>query len=174
MGRTFWATYDLLVGGLACAAGVCVVALVALPAIDFVTRITGMRPISWIFDLSAYLLMLFTFLSAPWLLKCGNHVAVDILVTNVSMSLRRILLCTANALGLCACLGLIYAGWIATSDSFLAGSLIIKEMIFPEWWVQSVIPATALILVPGFAREIWRLLTGYREGDVKRATAATF
>jgi TRAP-type C4-dicarboxylate transport system permease small subunit len=174
LGRRLWAAYDLLVAGLAWIAGACVVALVALPAIDFVIRISGTRPISWIFDLSAYLLMLFTFLTAPWLLKCGNHVAVDILVANVSIRLRLILLCAANVLGLGACLGLIYAGWMATSDSFLAGSLIIKELIFPEWWVQSVIPTTALILVPGFAREIWRLLTANRDVEVKRATAATF
>ena len=54
-----------------------------------------------------------------------------------------------DIVGLTISLVLFWYGWVALADAFRLGSLIFKELVVPEWWLLTVIPAI-----------FWRLRTG--------------
>jgi TRAP-type C4-dicarboxylate transport system permease small subunit len=45
-------------------------------------------------------------------------------------------------------------------DSWTTGSTTIKNLIFPEWWLLSLLPACFVLLAIEFVFRFYRLLTG--------------
>ena len=64
-----------------------------------------------------------------------------------------------NLCGLLVSAILVYYGVLATWDSYRLGSLIFKELIFPEWWLLWIMPLSGLLLGLEFIRRSWQLFT---------------
>jgi TRAP-type C4-dicarboxylate transport system permease small subunit len=100
-----------------------------------------------------------TFLGAPWVLRAGAHVRVDIIAGNLPSGAARGLDIAADIIGLAVTAVLLwYAGDVART-SFREGARVIKVIIFPEWWIFAVIALSAALLIAEFARRIvlsWR------------------
>jgi TRAP-type C4-dicarboxylate transport system permease small subunit len=56
-------------------------ALIVLMAVEIAIRFFGIGSLSWLIEIAEYTLCGGTFLAAPWVLRCGGHVRIDILVT---------------------------------------------------------------------------------------------
>jgi TRAP-type C4-dicarboxylate transport system permease small subunit len=135
-------------------AGVAIGALALLVSFDVAARNLGVGTFPWIVEASEYGLALVTFLAAPWLLHRAEHVRIDILLTALPPRQARRLGRAVDALGLAVCAVLCVTGARVALDSARLGSLVIKSMVFPEWWLFLPVPASFALLSVEFARRV--------------------
>jgi TRAP-type C4-dicarboxylate transport system permease small subunit len=64
--------------------------------------------------------------------------------------------------GFAVCVVLVRYGFGMSVDSWQTGSTTIKNLIFPEWWLLSLLPACFLLLAIEFVFRFHRLLAGER------------
>jgi TRAP-type C4-dicarboxylate transport system permease small subunit len=108
--------------------------------------IPGLAGLAWSNEISEAMLYLVTMLTAPWLLRRGQHIRVDIVLRAVPNQVGWIFEWVVDVLGLACCLLITYYGARAALASFKAGSVSIKTLVTPEWWLLSVLPVAFLAL----------------------------
>jgi len=105
-----------------------------------------MRGVEWSNEASEASLYLITMLAAPWLLRRGRHIRVDILLRAIPKRLAWVCEWICDCLALGCCLLLVVYGAQSALASKAAGSLSIKTLITPEWWLLAPLPAAFLLL----------------------------
>jgi len=75
--------FEVLLDRLMIFACLLLLAMTLLIGADVFTRNTGLGSVSWSNEVSENILYLLTLLSAPWLLRRGQHIRVDILLRAV-------------------------------------------------------------------------------------------
>jgi TRAP-type C4-dicarboxylate transport system permease small subunit len=111
-----------------------------------VRLLPGLAGLEWANEISEAILYLVTMLTAPWLLRRGQHIRVDIVLRAVPKRVGWIFEWAVDTLGLACCLAMAYYGARAALASFKAGSVSIKTLVTPEWWLLSVLPLAFLAL----------------------------
>ena len=99
-----------------------------------------------------------TFLAAPWLLYKNEHVRVDILLTALPVTVARRVDRAADVVGLVVCVVFVWYGIKVIADSMQLGSMIIKTLVLPEWWIFVPLPVCFALLGIEFVR---RVLSGF-------------
>lgn len=125
---------------------------------DVIARSLAAGTVKGLADLVEYALFAATFLAAPWLLRQNGHVQVDFLVTALPARLGSAVRRFADAVGLAACLLLLIYAVRVTWLSWAGGNIILKTVVFPEWWLYAVIVVSMLMLSLEFLR---RLVLGH-------------
>lgn len=148
--------HRVLVTGLGYAAGLALAALALAITADVVLRNLGLANMTWLLEVSEYLLFIATFLAAPWVLRENAHVSVDLLLGGLKPDLRRALDVIANLLGLAICAILTWYALRVTRDGIERGDMIFKELVVPEWPFLAVVAATGVLLVAEFALRLVR------------------
>lgn len=110
-------------------------ACVALVCYDVVARNLGLRSLTWVVEITEYALPLATFLAAPWLLYRQEHVRLDLLQQICSPATMRRMERLAALLGMVVSLTVCWYGFGALRDARAIGSLVMKTLVFPEWWL---------------------------------------
>jgi TRAP-type transport system small permease protein len=128
----------------------------ALIALDVALRNLAGIGFPWLIDVIEYGLFAGTFLAAPWVLREGAHVRVDILVTSLPPRGAALLETLADLIGLAVCLVLLWYGVKVTLTAQALGSMVLKSIIFPEWWALVVIPLSSLLLAIEFVLRLHR------------------
>ena len=144
------AAYGKLLEALALAGCALVFGMTLMICADVLLRnvrlIPGVAGLEWSTEISEYMLYLLTMLTAPWLLRRGQHIRVDIVLRAVPKRVGWIFEWAVDILGLACCLVIAYYGARATLASFKSGALSIKTLVTPEWWLLSVLPVAFLAL----------------------------
>ncbi len=131
-------------------------AITVLVCFDVVSRNLGVRSVAWINEVTEYALPLATLAAAPWLMWRNQHVRLDLLGVLLSPSGQRMLDRFASILGLVVSLILTWYGTMTVLDSRAAGSLVLKALVFPEWWLYVPFPlGFALLALECGRRVIW-------------------
>jgi TRAP-type C4-dicarboxylate transport system permease small subunit len=122
----------------------------------------GVQGLPWSNELSETALYVITMLAAPWLLREGRHIRVDIVLRALPARAAWACewLCDAIALACCVCVA-IYAAR-ATWESFSQGSITIKTLVLPEWWTLAPLPVAFLLLAVELLFRMRRLWLGPR------------
>ena len=124
--------------------------------------IPGMVGLEWSNEISEGMLYIITMLTAPWLLRRGQHIRVDIVLRAVPKKVGWVFEWLVDVLGLACCLAIAYYGARAALASFQAGSISIKTLVTPEWWLLSVLPVAFLALSLEMLFRMRRLALGER------------
>lgn len=124
---------------------------------DVLTRNTGLGGIAWSNEVSESILYLLTLLSAPWLLRQGQHIRVDILLRAVPARIGWILEWTGDLIGLACSIYFVWYGLKVLSASYAAGAITIKTLVTPEWWLIAPLPAAFLLVAIEFIFRMHRL-----------------
>ena len=124
--------------------------------------VPGVYGIAWANEVSEAMLYLVTMLTAPWLLRQGQHIRVDIVLRAVPPRLGWYFEWTADVMGLLCCLVIAWYGVRATLASFKAGSLSVKTLVTPEWWMLAPLPVAFLLLAIEMGFRMRRLQLGAR------------
>ena len=114
----------------------------------------------WLVEISEYMLLYVTFLGAAWVLGNDRHVAIDLVLNQLSAANQRRLQVFLSSLGAICCLVIAWFGVVMTIDQFQAG---IREttLLAPEsFWITSVIPFGFLLLGVQFLRRVVRSALG--------------
>jgi TRAP-type C4-dicarboxylate transport system permease small subunit len=113
-----------------------------------------------------------TLLVAPWLLRQGQHIRVDIVLRALPVRVAWILEWIGDIVGLFCCLYFVWYGYLITKASYLAGSVNIKTLITPEWWTLAPLPVGFALLAIEFVFRMYRLSVadvGLRDDAVSAA-----
>jgi len=121
-----------------------------------VVRNVGWGTLPWILEVSEYCLPLATFLVAPWLLSRSEHVRVDVLLTMPPRRIARALERAADAAGVAVSAVFVVYGIRAIASSAQQGSLVMKSIVFPEWWLFAPVPVSFAFLAVEFLRRLFR------------------
>ena len=130
------------------------------------------RGIDWSNEVSELMLYLTTVLVAPWLLRQGQHIRVDILLTALPPRMAWYLEWAADTLGLACCLFMAWYGAKATWASWSSGALSIKTLVTPEWWSLAPLPAMFVLLSIEMLFRMKRLHEGERAPRQDAVSAA--
>ena len=141
--------YGKLLQGLAAAAAVLLGATALAITLDVIARNLGLGTVPWILEVSEYVLPLATFLAAPWLLYRNEHVRLDVLLARLPW-----LKLVGNLVGLSVCVVLVVYGVRTILNSAAQNSMVLKSVVFPEWWLYAPVPLCFGLLSIEFLRRL--------------------
>ena len=102
--------------------------------------VPGVAGLAWANEISEAMLFLVTLLTAPWLLRRGQHIRVDIVLRAVPPRLGWLFEWAVDLLAFGCCAIIAWYSARAALHSYSAGSLSIKTLVTPEWWLLTVLP----------------------------------
>jgi TRAP-type C4-dicarboxylate transport system permease small subunit len=164
------AAFSRLLDAMIIAAALVLLAMVIIVTGDILLRNTVGWGFVWANEVSEYALYVMTLLAAPWLLRQGRHVRLDLVLAIVPPRVAWRIELLADMLGLLACLVLLRYGALMAFESFRLHSITIKILVFPEWWLLAPLPLVFLLLAIEFLFRLHRLFTGDR-GRRREATS---
>ena len=158
--------YGRLLAALALAACVLLFLMMLMICADVLLRnvvlIPGLRGLAWSNEVSESMLYLITMLTAPWILRRGQHIRVDIVLVALPEKTAWYCEWVADVLALTCSVALMAYGWSATIASYSAGSMAIKTLITPEWWSLAPLPVAFALLAIEVLFRMQRLYAGER------------
>jgi TRAP-type C4-dicarboxylate transport system permease small subunit len=128
--------------------------------------------LAWSNEISELMLYLITMCVAPWLLRQGQHIRVDIVLQALPPRLAWNLEWVADILGLGCCLLITWYGAQAAWSSYLSGAVNIKTLVTPEWWSLLPLPVVFLLLSIEMLFRMVRLQRGVRGPRHEAVSAA--
>ena len=137
-----------------------------------VALVSSIRGLAWANDLTEASLYLMTMLAAPWLLRRGQHIRVDIVLRAIPRRLAWACEWISDVLALACCLVMVVYGTRMTLASYESGAMTIKSLMTPEWWLLAPLPAAFVLLSIEMIFRMRRLLLaahGPREDAVSAA-----
>ena len=129
---------------------------------DVGLRNAGLGGVSWSNEVSEYCLYLVTLLSAPWLLRAGQHIRVDILLKALPPRIGWALEWLSDVLGLACSVYFLWFGIRVLTSSYSSGAVSIKTLIMPEWWLLAPMPIAFFAVSIEFIFRMHRLAIGER------------
>ena len=129
---------------------------------DVGLRNAGLGGVAWSNEASEYMLYLITLLSAPWLLRQGKHIRIDIVLRALPPRVGWTLEWVGDLLGLLCSLYFVWYGMKVLVASYLAGSISIKTLILPEWWLLVPMPLAFIAVSIEFVFRMHRLAKAER------------
>jgi TRAP-type transport system small permease protein len=166
------AAFGRVLDALAVAAALVLFAMVAIVTADVVLRNSVGAGIAWANEVSEYALYVMTLLTAPWLLRRGQHVRLDIVLTLVPARVAWLMEAMGDMLGFAVSVVLVRYGLVMTLDSWRLGAITIKNLVFPEWWLLALLPATFALLAVEFVFRFDRLLKGERARRIEATSVS--
>lgn len=164
------AAWARLLTALALVACALVALMVAVICADVLVRNMRWGNLPWATEVAEYTLYLSTFLAAPWLLRQGAHVRMDIVLKVMPARMAWVLELVADAIAILTCVALTLASANSALASAKQGSLVFKIFVFPEWWL--IAPASVLfgVLTLEF---MWRFRRQWRGPRAVREEATS-
>ena len=161
-----------LFDALATLAALILLAMVIVVTADIVLRNTARVGFAWANEITEYALYVITLLTAPWLLRRGQHVRLDIILTLVPARVAWLMEAVGDLLGFAVCIVLVRYGFAMSYDSWRLGAITIKNLVFPEWWLLAPLPATFVLLAIEFIFRFDRLLRGERARRIEATSVS--
>ena len=144
--RTLLRLNGWLVHGLSVLAVIVIAAMTIGISAEVILRMFSFPSIVGMIELTEYGLFVSTFFVAPYLLRTNEHIRVDIVMSRVDpAAARRVEYGVLVAIILIS----IITGVVGTRimlTSMREGTLIFKDLIIPQWWLEWVIPLTSLAM----------------------------
>jgi TRAP-type C4-dicarboxylate transport system permease small subunit len=148
---------------MALLAGVCLVTIVFIICVDVGMRHFLNKPQVWTVEICEYLLFAITFLGAPWLLRVGGHVNVDIVTEHLPKKARDILSLFSCTVGALVCAILTYFGIVTAIDCFRSGVIEVRTLDVPKYYFMVVIAVGYFLLFGEFCRQGLRQIADLRK-----------
>jgi TRAP-type transport system small permease protein len=150
--------FGKLLNALAVAAALTLLAMVVMVTADILLRNLTRTGFAWSNEVSEYALYVITLLTAPWLLRRGQHVRVDLVLTLVPVRVAWLMEAAGDVLGFAVCLVMMRYGFKMSIESAVLDSITIKNLVFPEWWLLWPLPVCFALLAAEFAFRFDRLI----------------
>ena len=154
--------FGRLFNALAVLAALTLLAMVVVVTGDIILRNLTRTGFPWANEVSEYALYVITLLTAPWLLRRGQHVRIDLILTLVPSRATWLMEAAGDIVGFVVCLVMMRYGITMTVDSAVLGSLTIKNLVFLEWWLLWPLPLCFALLAVEFVFRFDRLKRGPR------------
>jgi len=141
-------------------------AMMMLIVVDVALRNLAVRGLptglAWSTEISELMLYLITMCVAPWLLRQGQHIRVDIMLQAIPRRLAWHLEWVGDVIGFACCIVIAWFGTQAAWSSYLSGAVNIKTLVTPEWWALAPLPFVFVLLGIEMIFRMIRLQRGER------------
>ncbi len=121
------------------------------------TKAMAPRALPWATELIEYMMYAAAFLGAPWALRKGAHVRVDVFISGLSPAAMRGLDRVIDVVGFAIALVLLYYGALAVWDAWTSDLVARKTWNFDEWVLLLPVPFSGLLLAIEFALRFFRV-----------------
>jgi TRAP-type transport system small permease protein len=155
--------YGHVLGGMLTLACLLLLIMTLMIGADVLLRNLGLGGIPPSNELSEDILYLVTLLAAPGLLRQGQHIRIDIVLRALPLRLGWLLEWLGDILGIVCCLLFVWYGARVAAASLANGSLSIKTLVIPEWWLLVPMPIAFALLAIEFVFRIDRLARAPRQ-----------
>ena len=118
--------------------------------------------LAWSNEISELMLYLITMSVAPWLLRQGQHIRVDIMLQAIPARLAWSLEWVGDLIGFVCCIVIAWYGAKAAWSSYASGAVNIKTLVTPEWWALAPLPLVFILLAIEMVFRMIRLQRGPR------------
>lgn len=109
---------------------------------DVVGRNLSLFALPWSAEVGEYGLYLSAVLVAPWLLRRGQHVSVGVVTDLLPARVARAVIAVGEILCAIVSAILFWYALQAAMRSYSDQALVIKNIVFPEWW--TLVPITMI------------------------------
>jgi TRAP-type transport system small permease protein len=114
---------------------------------EVILRFFGFPSIIGLIELTEYALFISTFFVAPYLLRTNQHIRVDIVMSRVDPVAAKWVECGVLLAIMLISLVTGIVGTMMMLRSAREGTLVFKDLIFPQWWLDWIIPLTSLAML---------------------------
>ncbi len=146
--------WSVLMNACGVLAALVVGAIAAAVSYDVIGRNGGLPALPWIVEVTEMSLPLATLLAAPWLLHRNQHVRLDILDAHLSPGWRAALDRVVALVGLVVCAVIVWYAVAVIRDNISIGAMVMKSLVFPEWWLYVPVPLSFGLMTLEFARRL--------------------
>jgi len=137
--------------------------LTLLICVDIVFRRFGIASMPWLVEVIEYVMYGGTFLAAPWVLRQGQHVRVDLVLTSLPKAAAVCLEQIIDGLGLSVSVVMLYFGAAAVADAYSANFIQYKNLAIHDWILLLPIPLGCAMLAVEFVLRMFRVRTDVEE-----------
>jgi TRAP-type C4-dicarboxylate transport system permease small subunit len=146
--------WSVLMNACGVLAALVVGAIATAVSYDVIGRNVGLPSLPWIVEVTEMALPLATLLAAPWLLHRNQHVRLDILDAHLSSRWRAALDRVVGLVGLVVCAVIVWYAVAVIRDNISIGAMVMKSLVFPEWWLYVPVPLSFGLMALEFARRL--------------------
>jgi len=168
--------YGRLLAGLALAGCAVLFFMMLVICADVLLRnvriIPGMLGVPWANEATEYALYFITMLTAPWLLRRGLHIRVDVLLRVLPNRLAWYCEWLTDAIAFVCCVAIAFYGVKAVLSSHAIGGMVVKVLSVPEWWLLAPLPAAFTLLAIEVLFRMQRLYAAERGPRTDAVSAA--
>jgi TRAP-type C4-dicarboxylate transport system permease small subunit len=168
--------YGRFLAGLALAGCAVLFLMMLVICVDVLLRnvrlIPGMLGVPWANEVTEYALYLITMLTAPWLLRRGQHIRVDVLLRAIPRRLAWYCEWAVDLIALACCVLIAYYGIKAVLSSHAISGMVVKVISVPEWWLLAPLPVAFALIAIEILFRMQRLFTAERGPRTDAVTAA--
>jgi TRAP-type C4-dicarboxylate transport system permease small subunit len=111
-------------------------------------------------DLSEAAIYLMTLFAAPWLLRHGRHIRIDVFLQMLPDRVAWAVEHVADFLVFVCCTFMVWYGVVVTAKSYGSSAMMIKTLVTPEWWLLAPLPVVFLLLSVEVLFRLRRLTAG--------------
>jgi len=107
-------------------------------------------------ELTIYIVIWATFLTASLLVREDGHVRADLLLRMMRPERQRWVEIANCGIALGFCLALTWYGWLVAADSYDLGERSNTVLSFPMWVYYAALPVSAALMSIRYARRLWQ------------------
>lgn len=168
--------YGRLLTGLALVGCAVLLLMMLVICVDVLLRnlriVPGMLGVPWANEATEYALYFITMLVAPWLLRRGLHIRVDVLLRVMPRRLAWYCEWAVDLIALLCCGVIAYYGVKAALSSHAIDGMVVKVLSVPEWWLLAPLPAAFALLAIEVLFRMHRLAAAPRGPRTDAVSAA--
>lgn len=155
--------FDRIIDFMALLAGILLVAAVLIVCWEIGMRYFVHKPLVWMVEVCEYILFSIAFLGAPWLLKKGGHVSVDVVTEFMGLKNRARMRLLSLTSGVLISAIITWFSFETALECYRTGVLVTKTINVPKHYFIFLICLGYLCLLFEFARQLFRHLIGKEE-----------
>ena len=155
-----WQTAERWLGALHAVVGNLSGILLGLFALAIASDLL-LRELEWgnlpgMHEVMEYALYISVFIAAPWVLRLGAHIRVDLVLSAVPDGASRRIEFAIDLFGALLCLGLAYYAFLAVVDAIAVGSVQRKTFVVHDGFLRAFLVASFSLLCAEFAFRVHR------------------
>lgn len=155
--------FTMILDGMAFIAGIMLVALVLIICVEIGARYFFQSPQVWTVEVCEYLLFSIAFFGAPWLLKVGGHVNIDIFTNRLGKKKLQVMGCLSTAAGSLVSAIITCVALKVAVESYQSNVLLTKTISVPQYPFILIIALGYLCLFFEFVRQFRSHVKKFKE-----------
>ncbi len=157
--------FDRIIDFMAFLAGLLLVGAVLIVSLEICMRYFVQRPQVWTVEVCEYILFALAFLGAPWLLKKGGHVGVDIIAERMTPRIQGYLGFFSSLTGMVISGIIVWFSAATAWDCYVSGVVVTKTLTIPKHYFLLLITLGYLLLLLEFARQFRQQVKRIKEAE---------